>query len=66
MTEIEYGKVKDSVDFVDMFDSDGCWAFHTVTFTHEGKEYIGTLQADPNLNGIIYDDEMIEDIEENK
>lgn len=64
MKEIKYGEVKDSLDFVEVSEQHGDWAVHTVTFSYKGKEYYGSLQSDPHLNGTIYDDEFIEDIEE--
>ena len=63
ITSISYGKVKDTVDFIQIEDQDGCWASHLVEFTHEDVEYTGLLQADANLNGTIYDEELIESIE---
>lgn len=66
MKEITYGDVKDSIEFGEVVEQDGCWATHLVAFTYEGKEYTGGMQTDPYLNGIIYDDEVIDYVEENK
>lgn len=55
-----YGEIKDSIEFGEVVEQDGCWATHLVAFTYEGKEYTGAIQSDPDLNGKIYDDEVIE------
>jgi hypothetical protein len=60
MKKITYGDVKDSIEFGEVVEQDGCWATHLVAFTYKGKEYTGGIQTDPYLNGIIYDDEVIE------
>jgi len=66
MTKITYGEVKDSIEFGEVVEQDGCWATHLVAFTYEGKEYTGGIHSDPYLNGTIYDDEVIDYVEENK
>lgn len=66
MTEITYGKVKGSLDFGEIIYQEGCMAIHSVSFTYKGIDYFGELMADVNLNGPIFDDELIRQVYEAK